>query len=143
MADLGLVQAFARYGAKLKNPQWSVCALAPNGDLVVSLWEHHRRKGNPGTLEFSDTVNRWSGPGNNEFRAALKDALESGRSLRLVMAQQPRHPVPRDDTGDSRDRHGTLCLAMTVLRAASMRANAPGWLKSGAWPSVREMRSPS
>jgi hypothetical protein len=86
MADLGLVQAFARYGAKLKNPQWSVCALAANGDLVVSLWEHHRTKGDPGTLEFSDTVNRWSGPGNNEFRAALKEALESGRPLRLVMA---------------------------------------------------------
>jgi hypothetical protein len=44
MPDLGLVQAFARYGAKLKNPQWSMCALAPNGDLVVSLWVHHHRK---------------------------------------------------------------------------------------------------
>jgi hypothetical protein len=37
MAELGLVQAFARYGAKLKNPQWSVCALNANGDPVVSL----------------------------------------------------------------------------------------------------------
>src|SRR5688572_23967626 len=86
MSDLGLVQAFARYGAKLKNPQWSVCALAPNGDLVVSLWAHHYSKAGAGALEFSDLVSRWSGPGNNEFRAALEEALASGRTLRLVMA---------------------------------------------------------
>jgi hypothetical protein len=86
MADLGLVQAFARYGAKLKNPQWSVCALNEKGELVVSLWAHHHRKSEPGSSEFSDTVNRWSGPGNNEFRAALQEALESGRVVRLVLA---------------------------------------------------------
>src|SRR5690349_10775907 len=86
MADLGLVQAFARCGAKLKNPQWSVCALTPNGDLVVSLWAHHHRKSERGTAEFSDAVDRCSGPGNNEFRAALQEALKSGRNLRLVLA---------------------------------------------------------
>ena len=86
MSDLGLVQAFARYGAKLRNPQWSVCALGSNGDLVVSLWEHHRVKSPAGTLEFSDRVDRWSGPGNNEFRQALKEALESRRPVRLVIA---------------------------------------------------------
>ena len=80
MADLGFVQAFARYSAKLKDSQWSVCALNAQGDVVVSLWARRHRKSEPGTAEFSDTVNRWSGPGNNEFRAALQEALETGRS---------------------------------------------------------------
>ena len=68
MARLGIKDAFARYGAVLHNVQWSVSAWAADGSLVVSLWDHHYRKGLPGTLEFADSVNRWQGPGNTEFR---------------------------------------------------------------------------
>ncbi len=31
MSDLGFAEAFAEYGARLKNVRWSVCAEAPDG----------------------------------------------------------------------------------------------------------------
>jgi hypothetical protein len=74
----GIKDAFKRYGAELRNVQWSVSAWASDGSLVVSLWEHHRRPSNPGTLEFAESVNRWKGPGNNEFRDNLTLAFNSG-----------------------------------------------------------------
>lgn len=74
MLRLGITSAFARYGATLRNPQWSVSAWAPNGSLVVSIWEHHYQKGQPGTMEFTDSPARWSGDGNREFRANLARA---------------------------------------------------------------------
>ena len=66
MARLAITEAFAHYGATLRNPQWSVSAWTPNGSLVVSVWEHHYRKGQPGTMEFEDSLSRWSGHGNVE-----------------------------------------------------------------------------
>jgi hypothetical protein len=36
VADLGFAEAFAEYGAKLRNVQWSVCADAPDGALVAA-----------------------------------------------------------------------------------------------------------
>ena len=45
MSRLGISEAFAKYGATLRNPQWSVSAWAREGSLVVSLWDHHYRKG--------------------------------------------------------------------------------------------------
>ena len=44
MASLGFAEAFAKYGARLKNVNWSVCALASDGSLAVSLWQHHIKK---------------------------------------------------------------------------------------------------
>lgn len=41
MADFGMQRAFARFGAKLHNVQWSVSARNTEGELVVSLWSHH------------------------------------------------------------------------------------------------------
>jgi len=87
MAKLGIRDAFARYGASLRNVQWSVSAWAPDGSLIVSLWQHHDRKGLPGTLEFADNVNRWGGPGNNEFRENVRKAFELGANVRLVIAR--------------------------------------------------------
>jgi hypothetical protein len=86
MADLGIQQAFARYGATLHNVQWSVCAWAPDGALVVSLWAHHYRKGAPGTVEYADRLDRWGGPGNSEFRSNLTRAVALGSDVRLVVA---------------------------------------------------------
>lgn len=67
MAVLGIKEAFARYGASLRNVQWSVSSWTADGALVVSLWEHHRRKSETGTLEFAAKADRWHGPGNSEF----------------------------------------------------------------------------
>lgn len=87
MGKLGIKDAFARYGASLRNVQWSVSAWAADGSLVVSLWQHHSRGGAPGTLEFGDKASRWAGPRNTEFRRNVQRAFESGATVRLVIAR--------------------------------------------------------
>jgi hypothetical protein len=87
MAKLGIKEAFARYGATLNNPRWSVSAWAPDGSLVVSLWNHHYRKGPPRTMEFADSLNRWSGHGNKEFRENIARAHSEGIDIRLVIVK--------------------------------------------------------
>ena len=87
MATLGINEAFARYGAKLHNGQWSVSAWALDGSLVVSLWEHHHRKSAPGTMEFAAKASRWSGPGNAEFRKNVARAFEASAIVRLVIVR--------------------------------------------------------
>jgi len=88
MARIGIKDAFAQYGAALRNVQWSVSAWTPEGTLVVSMWEHHRRKGTPpGTLVFEGSVNRWKGPGNSEFRDNIDKAFTSSATVRLVIVR--------------------------------------------------------
>jgi len=88
MARLGINAAFAEYGAVLKNPQWSVSAWTPNGELVISLWDHHFRKGAPpGMMDFADSFDRWSGHGNKEFRENVTKAHAAGSCIRLVIAK--------------------------------------------------------
>jgi hypothetical protein len=87
VADLGFAEAFARYGAKLRNVQWSVCAVSSKGELVVSLWEElFDKKAIDGALHYRDTFSRWSGPGNNELRQAVAEALSSQQRVRAVIA---------------------------------------------------------
>lgn len=85
MSRSGIRDAFARYGATLRNAQWSVSAWTPSEELVVSQWQHHYRPGPGGTAEYAGTLSRWSGPGNTEFRANLERAYREQRSLRLVI----------------------------------------------------------
>jgi hypothetical protein len=87
MSRLGIKDAFGRYGATLRNVQWSVSAWAPDGSLVVSLWDHHYRKGPPGCVEFAGDVNRWSGPGNAEFRRNVARAYTEQSPVRLVIVR--------------------------------------------------------
>ena len=86
MARLGLKDAFAKYGATLRNVQWSVSAWTPGGALVVSLWAHHCRKGPHGSIEYADSASRWSGPGNAEFRENVAKAFRQKSPIRLVVA---------------------------------------------------------
>jgi len=87
MARLGITEAFEIYGATLRNPQWSVSSWTPSGELVVSLWDHHCRRGPPGTIEFSGNLARWSGPGNTEFRANVRKAHSERSRVRLVVVK--------------------------------------------------------
>jgi hypothetical protein len=98
MATLGIRQAFSRYDAKLRNVQWSVSAWAPNGSLVVSLWEHHRRKSMRGSIEFAANANRWKGPGNKEFRENVQKAFEMNASIRLIIVRT--NEVARVEAGE-------------------------------------------
>jgi hypothetical protein len=85
MPSLTYTEAFARYGAVLVNRMWSVSAWAPNGELVVSQWAHHYRKGPDGTAEYWGNTERWDGPGKNEFRANLEKAKTQGSPIRLII----------------------------------------------------------
>ncbi|MBP0625165.1 hypothetical protein [Cupriavidus consociatus] len=87
MAKLGIKDAFAKYGATLRNVQWSVSSWTANGALVVSLWDHHRQPGMPGTLEFADKASRWHGPGNREFRENVAKAFDLSSEVRLVIVR--------------------------------------------------------
>jgi hypothetical protein len=84
--SLGFAEAFGKYGAKLHNVQWSVCAEAPDGALVVSLWAHHFEPVRDGKLVCRDSLARWSGPGNAEFRRRIAAALAAGQVVRVVIA---------------------------------------------------------
>jgi len=86
MADLGFAEAFAKYGAKLRNAQWSVCAVAADGSLVVSVWSHHFDKAKDGAMVCRDSFSRWSGPGNAELREKITNAFEKKQAIRLVIA---------------------------------------------------------
>jgi hypothetical protein len=98
MPKLTLTEAFARYDAVLRNVQWSVSAWNPKGQLVVSLWAHHYRKGPVGTAEYADRVDRWSGPGNSEFRKNIAQAFAAGSDVRLIVVSTPE--ARRVETGE-------------------------------------------
>jgi hypothetical protein len=87
MATIGISEAFAKYGARLKNVNWSVSAWNADGELILSLWAHHYRKGEDGSAEYFGKLSRWAGPGNNEFRANISDAFERKSPVRLVVVQ--------------------------------------------------------
>ena len=85
---IGIAEAFRRYGTTLKNVNWSVSSWADEHTLVVSLWQHHHLKGRGSdVLAFGDRFDRWSGPGNREFRANVTLAFESAATVRLVLAR--------------------------------------------------------
>jgi hypothetical protein len=86
MANVRYAEAFATYGAKLKNVQWSVCADGTADTLVVSLWSHHFHKPQNGRVSCSGRFDRWQGPGNNEFRQKVTEAFERQRSIRVVIS---------------------------------------------------------
>jgi len=85
-SKLGFGEAFAKFGAKLKNPQWSVCAEAPDGALVVSCWAHYFEKAENGVIRYTDFLDRWKGHGNNELRERIGDAFHYGQKIRAVIA---------------------------------------------------------
>ena len=86
MPSLGFAEAFAKYGAILRNVQWSVCAEAPDGSLVVSLWEHQFEPPRDGAVICRDSFARWSGPGNREFRERVTAAFGKGQPVKAVIA---------------------------------------------------------
>jgi hypothetical protein len=89
MPNLTLTEAFSRYGAKLKNPQWSVCAESPDGSLVVSLWQHHFALEH-GKAIYRDRFDRWAGHGNTELRERLQRAFETNQPLHVVIGHAER-----------------------------------------------------
>ena len=90
MRKLTLTEAFAHYGAKLRNVQWAVSDIA-DGHLVVSLWAHKFRKAVDGIVPYEDQLSRWNGAGNKLFRQHLEQAFRDQLPVRVVIvrAQDP------------------------------------------------------
>lgn len=82
---MGITAEFARYGARLTNPQWAVSALTAD-EMIASLW-FHRMKSEDGKLVYRDYLQRWSGHGNRLFGQHLAIAQQEKRRVRLVMAR--------------------------------------------------------
>lgn len=76
------VEAFKRYGAKLKNPMWAVSSEIP-GAVVMSLWKHRFQTG----MVYVDRVDRWGGAGNKLFREHLSKAWDLKLPVHLVIAE--------------------------------------------------------
>lgn len=90
---MGYVAAFAKYGAKLTNQNWSVSAFAPGGCLVLGLWDEYLKRGHggyAGALVFEGKVSRWmdGSSGKREVLEHFKRAHEDGAKVRLVLLHQ-------------------------------------------------------
>jgi len=98
-------EAFAKYGAKLKNVNWSVSAENESGELILSLWRHYFEKPEGNTIKYVDRVTRWSGNGNAEFRKRIEKAFHSNQVVRCVISKTDnKASVDRgDDASKSRN----------------------------------------
>lgn len=88
---MGIVDEFARYGAKLKNHVNNVSAIS-DGQMVASLWQH-RIKVEDGKWIYRDHLSRWSGQGNALFRKHLEQAIADDLPVRIVMARTDNIPL--------------------------------------------------
>ena len=88
MTDIGFVEAFSKFSAKLDNPMWAVSAIAKDGALVVSCWAHYFKKGDKGSLLYVDSLSRWNGNdlGNNLLRTHISRAFSNSLPVRVVVA---------------------------------------------------------
>ena len=86
---MNFTTAFARYKAKLKNPNWAVSATADDGSIVISCWSHYFKPAKNGILPYVDSLSRWNGSnaaGNNLLRTHLEQAIADNLDVRLVIA---------------------------------------------------------
>lgn len=80
-------EAFSKYGATLKNVNWSVSAENDDGELVLSLWKHKFDRDGENRNKYIDRVSRWSGHGNKEFRSRIDKAFSSKQVVRAVISR--------------------------------------------------------
>src|SRR5687767_7635084 len=89
-----MTEAFAAYGATLKNQQWACSAIA-DGSLVVSLWQQFFRPipGGKG-WRYEDSFAWDASPtGQSLLREHLRQAMDSSLPVRVVIA------IPENDQG--------------------------------------------
>ena len=86
MSDLKVTDAFAKYGAKLVNAQWAFSAIAEDGSLVLSCWQH-KITIEKGVWRYSDSISRLRNQklGRNLFETHLKRAYDEKLGVRIVI----------------------------------------------------------
>lgn len=86
---MNYTEAFARYGATLRNNMWSVGALNDKQELVLSAWENQLTfDGLRKRLVYTDQLSAWLGnePGRSELKRLLELAKEKSLPVRIVIA---------------------------------------------------------
>src|SRR6185312_7147225 len=86
--DISFTEALAKYGARLSNPQWAFSAIAADGALVMSCWQHKITIPEKGVWRYSDCLSRWQQlktPGRNEFIRNLRKAFTEALPVRLIV----------------------------------------------------------
>src|SRR6185295_15708127 len=91
----GQVQAYAYFGATLKNERWSWSAIAPDGQVVLTLWkDEFNYKTRPWSYSVfgSPKLTKWkSRPGNRDRIEHLKYARDHSNGMfRVVIATAKR-----------------------------------------------------
>jgi len=84
----GLVAAYARFGAVLRNPQWSWSARTANGAVVLTLWRdefNYQTRPASYDLRGHPRLPEWSNrPGNRERIENLKWARDHCRMAAIL-----------------------------------------------------------
>jgi hypothetical protein len=100
MSTLTLTDAFAAFGAKLRNVRWAMSAIAKDGALVISGWAHRLTRNATGE-RYEDRLSRWVSNKMRQrlLREHLTTAVERGLPVRLVVAtlDDPSNDIPGDD----------------------------------------------
>ena len=121
---MNYTDAFAAYGATLRNVQWSVSAFSKDGRLVVCLWENYLKPGRErATMEYNDMLSTWLGNahGRNEFSEHLRIAKSRNLDVLLVIA----HPVSPSD----KEQVGRVGDESTINKTFSVKENVIGTLE--------------
>ena len=89
MSELTFTEAFAKYGAVLKNAMWAFSAIADDGSLVLSCWQHKFTIPEQGVLRYNDRLSRFrqiNTQGKNLLIEHLRRAHDEQLLVRLVIA---------------------------------------------------------
>jgi putative restriction endonuclease len=88
MKKTTLTGEFAKYGAKPVNPRWACSAIAQDGSIVFSGWNHDLKASRDGGMHYTGHLSGWGGNkrGNNLLRKHLQQALDENLPVHLVVA---------------------------------------------------------
>src|SRR5689334_7869578 len=96
MTKLTRTAAFARFDAKLVNPQWACSSIAEDGSMVITCWLHWLKSDVDGHQSYEDRLSRWHNKaGRNLLRKHLQSAFDRNLTVRQVVValDDPRDPI--------------------------------------------------
>jgi hypothetical protein len=88
VTKLRITEAFAKYGATLRNPRWAYSAIAADGSPVLSCWQRYLTSQPDGALCYEvNDFSHWSANpyGKSLLRGHLKQAFEDKLPVRMVL----------------------------------------------------------
>ena len=100
MRQLRITEAFAKYGAKLRNQKWSYPAFAEDNSLVLCCWQRYLTKNPDGSYRYEvNDFAEWTA--NPLGKALLVDHLKRAIDGNLRIPSQSGHRFRRKAATDS------------------------------------------